>query len=106
MKWNLYIWNVSCCRPFQIDEEVVTSAQFARFVTETAYVTEAEKFGWSFVFEGSASVPVARECDQNMGRVKWVQEEEEVEEEMEDEARGGGRMNSALLYASTIILCV
>jgi formylglycine-generating enzyme len=49
---------------------VVTSAQFARFVTETAYVTEAEKFGWSFVFEGSASVPVARECDQNMGRVK------------------------------------
>lgn len=59
-----------CFRPFKIDEEVVTNAQFARFVTETEHVTEAEKFGWSFVFQGTASPLVARECDQNMGRVK------------------------------------
>jgi len=57
-------------RPFKIDEEVVTNAQFARFVIETEYVTEAENFGWSFVFQGTASPLVARECDQNMGRVK------------------------------------
>ena len=60
------------CSPFHIDEEVVTNAQFARFVIETEYVTEAEKFGWSFVFQGTASPMVARECDQNMGRVKYV----------------------------------
>ena len=58
------------CRPFLIDEDVVTNAQFARFVAESEYVTEAEKFGWSFVFQGTASPLVARECDQNMGRVK------------------------------------
>lgn len=38
--------------------------------SDTAYVTEAETFGWSFVFEGTASEQVAQECDQNMGRVK------------------------------------
>lgn len=35
---------------FQIDETSVTNAQFQRFVQATGYVTEAEKFGWSFVF--------------------------------------------------------
>ena len=49
---------------------MVTNAQFARFVLETGYVTESEKFGWSFVLEGTASEKVAQECDQNMGRVK------------------------------------
>jgi formylglycine-generating enzyme required for sulfatase activity len=29
--------------------EVVTYAQFERFVSETGYVTDAEKFGWSIV---------------------------------------------------------
>ncbi|MEO3784934.1 formylglycine-generating enzyme family protein [Actinocorallia sp. B10E7] len=36
--------------PFLIDPTAVTNAQFARFVKETGYVTEAERFGWSFVF--------------------------------------------------------
>lgn len=36
--------------PFLIDPTTVTNAQFARFVKETGYVTEAERFGWSFVF--------------------------------------------------------
>ncbi|WP_433046196.1 formylglycine-generating enzyme family protein [Dactylosporangium sp. CS-033363] len=35
---------------FHIDPHAVTNAQFARFVKETGYVTEAERFGWSFVF--------------------------------------------------------
>ncbi|HYW34972.1 MAG TPA: formylglycine-generating enzyme family protein, partial [Balneolaceae bacterium] len=36
--------------PFLIDQTTVTNRQFARFAGETDYRTEAEKFGWSFVF--------------------------------------------------------
>lgn len=36
---------------FLIDEHEVTVAEFARFVEATGYKTEAEKFGWSGVFD-------------------------------------------------------
>ncbi|MFC6797199.1 formylglycine-generating enzyme family protein [Haladaptatus sp. DYSN1] len=36
--------------PFYIDTFAVTNAQFLAFVKETGYTTEAERFGWSFVF--------------------------------------------------------
>jgi formylglycine-generating enzyme len=35
---------------FYIDPKAVTNAQFATFVKRTGYLTEAERFGWSFVF--------------------------------------------------------
>ena len=38
--------------PFFIDEFCVTNEQFNAFVNATHYKTEAEKFGWSFVFQG------------------------------------------------------
>ena len=38
--------------PFWIDTLVVSNARFAEFVAATGYVTEAERFGWSFVFAG------------------------------------------------------
>ncbi len=38
--------------PFFIDATCVTNAQFADFVNATGYKTEAEHFGWSFVFQG------------------------------------------------------
>jgi sulfatase modifying factor 1 len=37
-------------QPFHIDATCVTNAQFAAFAKTTGYVTEAERFGWSFVF--------------------------------------------------------
>lgn len=37
--------------PFAIDRMAVTNERFARFVEETSFVTEAERYGWSFVFE-------------------------------------------------------
>lgn len=37
-------------RAFMIDEAAVTNADFAAFVAETGYVTDAESIGWSFVF--------------------------------------------------------
>ncbi len=38
--------------PFEIDETAVTNDGFMRFVAATDYQTEAERFGWSFVFAG------------------------------------------------------
>jgi len=36
--------------PFGLEPTTVTNDDFARFVESTSYVTEAERFGWSFVF--------------------------------------------------------
>jgi formylglycine-generating enzyme len=38
--------------PFWIDPVAVTTERFARFVGETGHVTDAERYGWSFVFAG------------------------------------------------------
>jgi sulfatase modifying factor 1 len=36
--------------PFSIDAVAVSNRRFARFVEATSYRTEAERYGWSFVF--------------------------------------------------------
>src|SRR5690349_17578866 len=36
--------------PFALDATAVSNADFTRFVGDTGYVTEAERFEWSFVF--------------------------------------------------------
>ncbi len=36
--------------PFYVDYCAVTNAEFLKFVEEMGYETEAERFGWSFVF--------------------------------------------------------
>ena len=35
---------------FLIDKTSVTNLEFSKFVSETNYITDAERFGWSFVF--------------------------------------------------------
>jgi sulfatase modifying factor 1 len=37
--------------PFHIDTYSVTNAEFLQFVRETDYTSDAERYGWSFVFE-------------------------------------------------------
>jgi formylglycine-generating enzyme len=44
--------------PFWIDHTPVTNEMFARFIAETGHKTDAETFGWSFVFW--AHVPKAK----------------------------------------------
>lgn len=39
-------------RPFLMDATCVTNEQFNAFVNASGYKTEAERFGWSFVFSG------------------------------------------------------
>ena len=41
--------------PFYIDAATVTNLQFLEFIRATGYVTEAERYGWSFVFYGLLS---------------------------------------------------
>ena len=54
---------------FWIDARVVTNAEFDAFVTDAAYVTEAERFGWSFVFAGL--LPDAFEPTQGVAQAPW-----------------------------------
>ncbi len=37
---------------FELDTVAVTNARFAAFVADTGWQTDAERFGWSFVFAG------------------------------------------------------
>jgi len=49
--------------PFSIDATAVTNRQFAVFVEATKYETEAEKFGWSYVFVGQLPKAMQRKRD-------------------------------------------
>ncbi|MEC3916895.1 formylglycine-generating enzyme family protein [Nocardia sp. CDC160] len=45
---------------FAIAPYAVTNAEFAEFVSTTGYLTDAERFGWSFVFAGFLSAALRR----------------------------------------------
>ena len=57
--------------PFLMDEIAVTNAQFGRFVRQTRYRTEAERFGWSFVFHSFVPRKVARTVTQAVAEAPW-----------------------------------
>jgi formylglycine-generating enzyme len=54
---------------FWIDACTVTNAEFGAFVGDTGYVTEAERFGWSFVFAGL--LPDDFEPTQGVAQAPW-----------------------------------
>src|SRR3712207_830723 len=39
-------------KPFWIDAHAVSNARFEEFVSDVGYITDAERYGWSFVFGG------------------------------------------------------
>jgi formylglycine-generating enzyme required for sulfatase activity len=57
--------------PFYIDAATVTNSQFAEFIKETGYKTEAEKFGWSFVFRFFLSPWEAAKVSQVVQGTPW-----------------------------------
>ncbi|MXY87491.1 MAG: formylglycine-generating enzyme family protein [Dehalococcoidia bacterium] len=62
-------------RPFAIDAHAVTNAQFAAFIEATGYETEAERFGWSFVFRRHLSRQMARRLEKTNAVVQapwWI----------------------------------
>jgi formylglycine-generating enzyme len=46
--------------PFRIDAYAVSNERFGAFVGATGYLSEAERFGWSFVFVGLLPPPLRR----------------------------------------------
>lgn len=56
-------------KPFQMSPTVVTNAQFAAFIKDTNYVTEADQFGWSFVFW--SEVPERLGATQAVQGIEW-----------------------------------
>lgn len=57
--------------PYRIDETAVTNAQFSRFVKDTGYRTEAENFGWSFVFHSFVPENTATRVSQTVVITPW-----------------------------------
>src|SRR5215213_4435346 len=47
-------------KPLWIDAYAVANARFAAFVEATGYITDAERYGWSFVFGGPLVAPGLR----------------------------------------------
>jgi sulfatase modifying factor 1 len=57
--------------PFYVDRFAVTNAQFLEFVRETGYTTDAERFGWSFVFEDFVAAADSEHVRQNVPAAPW-----------------------------------
>ncbi|MHA0857758.1 formylglycine-generating enzyme family protein [Paenibacillus sp. CMAA1364] len=56
---------------FLIDETTVTNEQFAKFVEATSYVTDAERFGWSYVFHSFVSEETGKKVTQLAEQTPW-----------------------------------
>ena len=58
---------------FEIDRTAVTNARFEAFVAATGYRTEAESFGWAYVFKGQLSKPRQRRlaASSNVEAAPW-----------------------------------
>jgi len=57
--------------PFFIDRFEVSVGQYAAYVATTQYVTEAEKYGWSFVYDGVLSEPERNNVTQWTQNAPW-----------------------------------
>ncbi len=57
--------------PFAISAHTVTNDQFRAFVEATGYVTEAERFGWSYVFHLLVSEQVKQQVEQAPAGTPW-----------------------------------
>uniref|UniRef100_A0A493U296 Sulfatase modifying factor 2 n=1 Tax=Anas platyrhynchos platyrhynchos TaxID=8840 RepID=A0A493U296_ANAPP len=53
-------------KPFAIDKYPVTNRDFREFVREKKFKTEAEAFGWSFVFEDFVSEEMKKKVTQKL----------------------------------------
>ncbi|XP_061659965.1 inactive C-alpha-formylglycine-generating enzyme 2 isoform X1 [Syngnathoides biaculeatus] len=57
--------------PFLLDKKPVTNSAFRDFVRDQKYKTEAEKFGWSFVFQDFVSEDVRDKVTHTIKAAPW-----------------------------------
>ncbi|XP_069470977.1 inactive C-alpha-formylglycine-generating enzyme 2 [Ambystoma mexicanum] len=58
-------------KPFSIDKYPVTNKDFREFVRAKKYKTEAEVFGWSFVFEDFVTEDLKKKVTQKLQSAPW-----------------------------------
>ncbi|MFC5589354.1 formylglycine-generating enzyme family protein [Sporosarcina soli] len=58
-------------KPFLIDKYAVSNAQFKEFIDATGYRTDAEKYGWSFVFHLLVSEQIKLQNQQVVQQTPW-----------------------------------
>lgn len=58
-------------KSFKMDKYPVTNADFREFVRDQKYKTEAEKFGWSFVFQDFVSDELKSKVTQRIQSAPW-----------------------------------
>ncbi|MFF2483863.1 formylglycine-generating enzyme family protein [Paenibacillus sp. NPDC058071] len=56
---------------FYMNETAVTNERFGRFIKETGYTTDAEKYGWSFVFHLLVSSETAKAVKHKVTETPW-----------------------------------
>ncbi|WP_412758936.1 formylglycine-generating enzyme family protein [Metabacillus fastidiosus] len=56
---------------FYMDQFAVTNEQFSSFIEETGYITDAEKFEWSFVFHLFVSEKIERDIVGSTEQAPW-----------------------------------
>jgi formylglycine-generating enzyme required for sulfatase activity len=56
---------------FRLDATAVTNRSFAAFVGDTGFVTDAERFGWSYVFSALVPAEVAASVTQRVVGAPW-----------------------------------
>ena len=87
---NILERNESQMRLLQLESPVLTNAAFAEFVEATGYQTEAERFGWSFVFHNQ--IPKAHRKHHQFDTVlglQWWARVEKAEAEAFPPSRSG-----------------
>ena len=57
--------------PYLISAHAVTNDDFAAFVADTGHVTDAERYGWSFVFASFASAQVRGASERSVDAPWW-----------------------------------
>jgi formylglycine-generating enzyme len=57
--------------PYRIAARAVTNEEFAAFVAETDHVTDAERYGWSFVFASFATAQVRGASERSVDAPWW-----------------------------------
>lgn len=58
--------------PFAIDQHAVSNEKFTAFIKATGFITEAQRLGWSFVFQGNLPKKRLESLQKVVGLQWWV----------------------------------